>query len=135
MNKLKIIILCIAICLITSCTSKTNKLQNEILLGEKTGWLSCEENIKIADTKDSLKIDSSLENLKFGDGNVTANFSQKIKYTITVEGVAYEGAVVFNSDTEKPAKEQDGNPKYEVELVNFREKAVQVIVKTKKTFD
>lgn len=131
MNKLKIIMLCIAICLLTSCTSKTKPTQNVIYLGEKSDWLPCQEDIKIEDTKDILTIDTPLDNWKLGDGNVTVSFTQKVEYTIQVDGVNYQGAVVFSSDEKKPKKDEDGNPNYDIQLVNFRKKAVQVIIKTK----
>ena len=88
-------------------------------------WITPLIKYNINDTEDTFEIINEVgipENKK----GETVSFSQIINYTVSIDGVEYQGSFIFNSSSDGIIKNEDNNPNYNVELTNYRNNSVFV---------
>lgn len=94
-------------------------------------YVSSLEKIKIGNTNDYFVI---TENVKWEvsdhESGLTVSFSIAIPYTITVDGVDYNGVYELNDASWST---DDGNPKYDFKITNLtKDGEIEVLVTRKK---
>ena len=127
---ISVLIICMVI-LLTGCDKKSSiKTVSSIKLN-KEQYIEQLKNINIENSNDTIKITKKVKWKvpKEADGNTTVSFSIIVPYTITVNGIKYNGEYHLNSSEWST---NDYNPKYKFKVVNLTKQGDLSIYITKK---
>lgn len=89
------------------------------------------KSYQIGSSNDTFKITTELSPEQYSEGTTTS-FSQYITYEFIVNGSTYNGKFIFDSSN-GISSDKDGNPKYDVDIINYSKKngTVTVIISNK----
>ena len=86
----------------------------------KEQFINSLEKIKINGSDDTFMITKKIDLT-----GVTGSFSVSIPYTLTIDGVEYTGEYIMSSSNNNKTY-NDNNPKYKVEITNYKKGYIEV---------
>ena len=123
----------LSIFLITGCSKEeiTNQ-EGDIPLSEET-WIDCQQEFNIEGSNDTFEITSSCvfnSDEDESEAQITSTFAVTIDYKVAIDQTTYEESSTFYSSFDN-IDTASINPKYNIEITNFKQGQVSVLI-TKK---
>lgn len=103
-------------------------IENNIEL-DKSMWVTPLIKYTINDTEDTFEIMHEVS-FPISESGEMLSVIQNISYTVSINGVEYQGSFTFDSDS-GISKNEDGNQNYNIELTNYKKNSVFVKITPK----